>query len=203
MNAVMSCSQPMMMYDRDMTLIRSAQVGDQNAFSELVLTYQDRVYNLAFSILGCPEAAEDAAQDAFMAAYRKISTFRTGAFMAWMYRITVNTCYDELRRSKRRQTIPLEPVDENLDEFDSPSWMVDPAEQPRESVERRELCHAIHESIRRLPYEYRVAIVLVDVQDMDYSEAAQILNIPIGTLKSRVARGRAMLVKSLKYSVLQ
>lgn len=202
MDAVMTYPQAMI-FDHDMALIRSAQHGDRGAFSDLVLAYQDRVFNLAFSILGCPEAAEDAAQDAFMAAFRKISTFRTGAFMAWMYRITVNTCYDALRRTKRHQTVPLEPVDENLEEFDSPSWMIDLAEQPREYVERRELCNTIRESIRRLPYEYRVAIILVDVQDLDYREAAQILSIPIGTLKSRIARGRAMLMKSLKPTILQ
>ncbi len=202
MDAVMTCSQTMM-FDHDMALIRSVQLGDRSAFSELVIAYQDRVFNLAFSILGCPEAAEDAAQDAFMAAYRKISTFRTGVFMAWMYRITVNTCYDAIRRSKRRQTVPLEPVDEYMEEFDSPSWMVDPGEQPREYVERRELRNTIRDSIRRLPYEYRVAIILVDVQDLDYREAAEILSVPIGTLKSRIARGRAMLMKSLKPSVLQ
>ncbi|HVN53552.1 MAG TPA: sigma-70 family RNA polymerase sigma factor [Anaerolineaceae bacterium] len=202
MELVITCTQPMYS-DREIALIRSTQAGNLNSFNELVLTYQDRVYNLAYSILGTHEAAEDATQEAFLSAYRKISIFKTGPFMAWMYRITVNACYDELRRVKRRQTLPLEPVDENMEEFDSPSWMVDPCEQPLESVERHELRKTIQESIHRLPVEYRVAIILIDVQEMGYSEAAQVLAIPIGTLKSRVARGRAILVNWLKRTRIQ
>ncbi|MFM8322850.1 MAG: RNA polymerase sigma factor [Chloroflexota bacterium] len=92
-------------------LIHDAQGGDLDAFNRLVLAYQDLVYTQAYRMMGEPAPAEDAAQDAFIAAYRKLDTYRGGSFKAWLLRIVTNICYDELRRRKRRPTTPLEPTD--------------------------------------------------------------------------------------------
>ena len=104
-----------------------------------------------------------------------------------------NACYDELRRRKRRPTIPLEPLDDAGEEVESPSWMVDPADRPEELVQRVELQNAIQHCLDKLPDDFRSAVVMVDVQGLDYSEAAELIGTPIGTIKSRLARARLRL----------
>jgi len=102
----------------ELALIQEARHGDLNAFNRLVLAHQDQVFNLTYRMLGEMEPAEDAAQDAFISAYRNLNGYRGGSFKAWLLRIATNACYDELRRRKRRPTIPLEPVNEDDEEID-------------------------------------------------------------------------------------
>ena len=104
-------------------LIQSAQRGDIDAFNRLVLAYQHQVYSLAYRIMGEEAAAADAAQEAFISAYKHLKSFRGGSFKSWLMRIVTNACYDELRRRKRRPTVPLEPVDDNDEELESPGWL--------------------------------------------------------------------------------
>jgi RNA polymerase sigma-70 factor (ECF subfamily) len=174
-------------------LIRDAREGDLDAYNRLVLAYQDMVYHQAYRMIGEPEPAEDATQDAFIAAYRHLGDYRGGSFKAWLLRIVTNTCYDELRRRKRRPTTPLEPVDDDDEEIESPRWMADPGESPEQSAERAELAHAIQRCLDELPDDFRMVVILVDLQGMDYSEACNVVRTPLGTVKSRLARARLRL----------
>jgi RNA polymerase sigma factor (sigma-70 family) len=174
-------------------LIDSARRGDLDAYNRLVLAYQDMVYNQAYRLMGSLEPAEDATQDAFISAYRNLSSYRGGSFKAWLLRIVTNACYDELRRQKRRPTIPLEPLDAEDEEVESPRWLADPSESPEETAERAELNQALQHCLSDLPEEFRAVVILVDVQGLDYSEAAQAIGKPLGTVKSRLARARLRL----------
>lgn len=174
-------------------LIHSAQHGDLNAFNHLVLVYQDTVYNQAYRMLSDTDAADDATQNAFISAYQHLQNFRGGSFRAWLLRIVTNTCYDELRRRQRRPTTSLEPLDDTGEEMESPEWLADTSNLPEDQAERHELQEAITQCLQRLPDEFRAAVVLVDVQGMDYTEAAEALGKPVGTIKSRLARARLRL----------
>jgi RNA polymerase sigma-70 factor (ECF subfamily) len=174
-------------------LIEAARRGDLDSFNRLVLAYQDLVYSQAYRMIGESEAAEDAAQDAFISAYRSLSSYRGGSFKAWLLRIVTNATYDELRRRKRRPTTPLEPMDDDDEEVESPRWMADPSETPEETAERSELSNALQRCLGDLPDEFRTVVVLVDVQGMDYLEAAEVVGKPLGTVKSRLARARLRL----------
>lgn len=179
-------------------LIQAASQGDLDAFNRLVLAYQDMVYTQAYRMMGEQEAAEDASQDAFISAYRKLDSYRGGSFKAWLLRIVTNICYDELRRRKRRPTTPLEPLDNENEEIESPRWLSDPGESPEESAERSELARALQRCLDGLPPEFRAVVALVDVQGLDYSEAALALGAPLGTVKSRLARARTRMRDCLR-----
>lgn len=179
-------------------LIDAAQQGDLDSFNRLVLVYQNLLYSQAYRMMGESDAAEDATQDAFITAYRKLHTFRGGSFKAWLLRIVTNLCYDELRRRKRRPTTPLEPLDQDDEEIESPGWLADPGESPEDAAERAELARAIQECLDQLKPDFRAAVVLVDIQGMDYSEAAQALGKPLGTVKSRLARARIRMKNCLQ-----
>jgi RNA polymerase sigma-70 factor (ECF subfamily) len=174
-------------------LIETAQRGDLEAFNSLVLAYQDYVYNQAYRVMGDEAAASDAVQEAFVAAYQNIRSFRGGSFRAWLFRIVTNACYDELRQRKRQPNTPLEPLDDAGEEIESPQWLADPGEGPEEALMRAQLANAIQHCLEDLPQEYRVVAVLVDVQGMNYDEAAQVIRKPLGTVKSRLARARLRL----------
>jgi RNA polymerase sigma-70 factor, ECF subfamily len=177
----------------EIALIQAARGGDVDSFNRLVLAYQDMVYGHAYRMIGEEEAADDAAQTAFISAYRHINSFRGGSFKAWLLRIVTNACYDELRRRKRKPTVPLEPLDDAGEEVETAHWMVDPADQPEEQVQRLELQKAIQHCLDHLPVEFRSTVLMVDVQGMDYFEASQAIGKPIGTIKSRLARARLRL----------
>jgi len=174
-------------------LIQAAQHGELEAFNRLVLAYQDLVYAQAYRLMGESEAAEDASQEAFISAYRNIGTYRGGSFRAWLLRIVTNACYDELRRRKRRPTTPLEPVDSEDEEIESPYWIADPRDTPEERTERIELDRAIQNCLDDLSPDFRAVVVLVDVQGFDYFEAAEVIHTPVGTIKSRLSRARLRL----------
>jgi RNA polymerase sigma-70 factor, ECF subfamily len=177
----------------EISLIQAAKGGDLDSFNRLVLAYQDMIYSQAFRMIGEEESADDATQTAFISAYNHLTSFRGGSFKAWLLRIVTNACYDELRRRKRRPTVPLEPLDDAGEEVESASWMVDPADQPEDRIQRMELQRAIQHCLDRLPDEFRSAVVMVDIQGLDYFEASQAIGKPIGTIKSRLARARLRL----------
>lgn len=177
----------------EVALIQEAKRGDLQSFNRLVLAYQDMVYNQAFRMMGELDAAEDATQEAFISAYKSIRSFRGGSFKGWLLRIVTNACYDELRRRKRRPTTPLEPLDEDDEEIESPHWIADPGESPEQSAERQELSLAIQNCLEQLPEEFKAVVILVDIQAIDYTEAAGVMHLPLGTIKSRLARARVRL----------
>jgi len=180
------------------TLIRDAQRGDLNAFNSLVLAYQDVVFNTALRVLGDEDMAADASQEAFLSAFRAIGSYRGGSFKAWLLRTVTNACYDELRRKKRRPTTPLEPETEDGDEVESPRWLADPAASPEDQLDQVELEHAIQHCLDNLPADFRTVVVLADVQGLDYIEVAQAAHVPLGTIKSRLARARLRLRECLQ-----
>ncbi len=174
-------------------LIREAQRGNLDAFNSLVIHYQDILFNTALRILGDDDQAADAAQDAFISAFRNINTFRGGSFKAWLLRTVTNLCYDELRRRKRRPSVPLEIESDEGEEIESPRWLADPNLSPEQEAEADELEHAIQHCLDALPTEFRAVVVLADIQGLDYTEVASSVRVPLGTIKSRLARARLRL----------
>jgi RNA polymerase sigma-70 factor, ECF subfamily len=172
---------------------------DLDAFNELVLAHQDAVFRQAYWIMGEEEAAEDATQEAFLRAFQHMHTYNGGPFLPWILRITTNYCLDQLRRMKIRRTTPLEEINDYDDDVEETFWLKDPNASTEEMVERAEMMDRILYCIHRLPDDYRTVVVLVDVQNLDYQEAAAALNIPLGTFKSRLSRARAQLQKWLAY----
>jgi RNA polymerase sigma factor (sigma-70 family) len=171
-------------------LIASARRGDARAFNQLVLLHQGMAYNVAYRILGDPDAAADATQDAFLSAFKAMRQFRGGSFKAWVLRIVTNACYDQLRSKRRR---PADSLDDMPVEDDRLEFLRDPAEQPDQYVERRQLSQTIQGGILRLPPEQRMVLVLSDVQGLNYQEIAEATGLSLGTVKSRLSRGRARL----------
>lgn len=182
----------------EIALINSAQKGDLDSFNTLILHYQDTVFNTALRILGDEDQAQDAAQEAFISAFQSIASFRGGSFKAWLMRTVTNACYDELRRQKRRPTTPLEPETNDGEEIDSPKWLADKNMTPAQKAEADELEHAIQHCLDALPNEFRTVVVLADIQGMDYSEVATSARVPLGTIKSRLARARLRLRECLR-----
>lgn len=179
--------------------ISRSLAGDLDAFNQIVLEYQSLVYNQAYRVIGEPDAAADATQEAFISAYKKLHTYRGGSFKSWLLRIVSNACYDEHRRRKRQPVVPLTPEDDQGEDLEEPPWLVDPAENPEEFAQRTELSRAIQTCLNRLDVEFRTVVVLVDIQGMDYTAAAAVIDSPLGTIKSRLARAR----KSLQDCLLE
>ena len=182
----------------EQALIHDAQAGSLDAFNALVLHYQDSVFNTALRILGDEDLASDATQEAFLSAFRSITSFRGGSFKAWLMRTVTNACYDELRRQKRRPSVPLEPEDDDGEEIDSPRWLADPNMSPEQEAEADEVEHAIQHCLNNLPVEFKTVVVMADIQGMDYSEVAIAVRVPLGTIKSRLARARLRLRECLQ-----
>jgi RNA polymerase sigma-70 factor, ECF subfamily len=182
----------------EQALIHDAQNGSLDAFNTLILHYQDNVFNVALRILGDDDLAADASQEAFISAFKGISSFRGGSFKAWLMRTVTNACYDELRRQKRRPTTPLEPDTEEGEEMDSPRWLADPNMSPEQEAEADELEHAIQHCLENLPLEFKTVVVMADIQGMDYTEVAASVHVPLGTIKSRLARARLRLRECLQ-----
>lgn len=182
----------------EQTLIRAAQSGDLEAFNGLVLHYQDFLFRIALNILRDEDAAGDAVQQALISAFRNLQSFRGGSLRSWLSRIVVNAAYDGLRREARSRTIPLEFFDQDGEEMEPASWLADPGPSPEEQAETGELLDAIQASLQKLPEPYRLALQLVDVEGLSYEEAAAALDVPKGTVKSRLARARDALRQSLQ-----
>jgi len=176
-------------------LITAAQKGSLDAFNALVLAYQSQVYNLARYILRDEASADDATQEAFIAAYRALGDFRGGSFRAWLMRIVTNACYDQLRLQKRRPIVSWDDF-EDMDEDTNPH-LVDHRESPEERLQRGELGALLDRALAGLPQEQRIVLVLVDRLGYAYEEVAQVLNMHIGTVKSRLFRARARMREAL------
>lgn len=182
-------------------LIREAQRGDLDSFNRLVLEYQSVVYNLAYRIMGEGDSASDATQEAFISAYKNITAYRGGSFKGWLMRIVTNACYDELRRRKRRPAASLEAltVVETGPDAEGEAQLVSEIESPESHAERAELGGSIQGCLDALPEDQRTAVVLCDVQGMDYAEIAVIMKTALGTVKSRIARARLKLRDCLQH----
>ncbi len=174
--------------ENEQALIQSALRGSLDAFNSLVLHYQDGVYSLAYRIMEDSASAADAAQEAFITAYRRLETYRGGSFRSWLLRITTNTCYDELRRRKRRPATALDDLP-GAESDDGPSLAAD-TETPEQAVQQAELQQAIEQCIGALQLDQRTVLLLSDVEGLNYQEISDITGANLGTVKSRLSRAR-------------
>ncbi|WP_405711158.1 RNA polymerase sigma factor SigM [Streptomyces xanthophaeus] len=179
--------------DSDADLLARHAANDPDAFGELVRRHRDRLWAVALRTLGDREEAADAVQDALVSAYRAAHTFRgESAVTTWLHRITVNACLDRARKAASRRTAPL-------DDTDRLERLLEPHESAEAPAERQDLHRELLAALSTLPQEQRAALVLVDMQGYPVAEAARILDVPTGTVKSRCARGRAKLVPLLTH----
>lgn len=181
-------------------LVQAAQQGDLSAFNQLVMDYQDSLYGWVMSLVHEDALADDITQVTFVTAYEKILSFRGGSFRAWLFRIARNRSFDVMRRHKRHPSVSL---DANLqEEKESGLLSVLPslAPSPEEALIQSEETGRLLRLVDNLPEPFRHALVLVDLHEMDYLEAASILDLPVGTVKSRVARARQKLREEITTS---
>ena len=163
------------------------QVCDKLAsFNELVLTHQEAAYNFATYLLGDPELAEDVTQRAFLNAYLNLHQFHGTSFRSWLFKIIKNASYDEFRRPSYRKNTSLDALEESQERWFGP----DDSQDPEKAVEMKERSAMIQRALARVDENYRTVLILVDLQGFDYQEAAQTAGVPIGTIKSRLARAR-------------
>jgi RNA polymerase sigma-70 factor (ECF subfamily) len=181
--------------ERDEDLIHRYLGGDVQAFGVLVERHERRVYNLALRMTGREEDARDATQDAFLSALRKLKGFRgEAAFTTWLYRVTVNACYDLLRKRQRAPLLHERPPGEGP-----------PVPEPAspDHADLVDLSLDVRSALLEVPPDFRAVLILCDAQDLPYEEAAAILGVPVGTVKSRLHRGRAALGRALDPSTLR
>ena len=174
----------------DDDLAERATQGELDAFNALVGRYQRPVFGLCLRMLSSPAAAEDAAQDAFISAWRGIGGYRGGSFQAWILRIAGNQCRDELRKRKRR---PSDSLDSLLEEAGDSAAPASRERSPEGQALGSETGRVIQEGLNTLPEEQRQAVLLSDVHGLAYEEIAESMGTSVGTVKSRISRGRARL----------
>jgi RNA polymerase sigma factor (sigma-70 family) len=169
-------------------LIERARHGDLDAFNALVERYQTAIFNLCMRMLGRRDAAEDATQDTFLAAYKSVGKLQGAHIGAWFLRIAANACYDELRRRGRRPGTSLDAL------LDDPQRSFTPATRepgPEDSVLHAEARRDIERALLQLPDDQRLAVILCDVEGLHYDEIAEVTRSSLGTVKSRISRGRS------------
>ncbi|MBB6437295.1 RNA polymerase sigma factor SigM [Streptomyces candidus] len=177
----------------DQDLLARHVKGEPDAFGELVRRHRNRLWAVALRTLGDREEAADAVQDALVSAYRAAHTFRgQSAVTTWLHRITVNACLDRVRKAASRRTSPMDD-NERLEQ------LLEPHESAEAPAERQDLHRELLAALRTLPADQRAALVLVDMQGYPVAEAAEVLGVPTGTVKSRCARGRARLLPLLAH----
>lgn len=176
--------------EAELSRINAARHGDVQAFNELVLSNQDRLYHWVASLVGDPALAEDVTQWTFLTAYQKLHTLQTGAFRPWLYRIARNKSLDEMRRRKRISIVSLDEPAGEQEDLELGEIIAAEEMDLEEIVEQSEQSALISTLLNRLPEPYRLVLILIDMQGLDYQEAAQALGVPIGTVKSRLARAR-------------
>ena len=171
-------------------LIREAQSGNVRSFNELVRTYQELAYRTAFRVLGEREAAADATQEAFLAAYTHIRSLRGDSFKSWLLRIVTNACYNLLRSKYRRRTVSLDGLAVEPEQA-MPLFPAHSEVDPQEFAERQELGRLIQEGLLTLPADQRIVLILSDMENLSHAEIEQITGVNQGTIKSRLSRARS------------
>lgn len=166
-------------------LISRCKRGEIVCFNALVTKYQECVYNVALRMLGSSQSAEDATQETFISAWKGINGYRGGNFKAWLLRIASNACLDQLRSSRRHPSVSLDAAMVTLNEPASP-----PENSPQEMAERRMIGEAVQKGLAELDPDQRLAVVLCDMQGLDYEEISRVMGTSLGTVRSRIARGR-------------
>lgn len=180
--------------ENEASIIKAAQRGSLDDFNTLVRHYQDAVFSLAYRMLGDSHEASDVAQDAFITAYRKLSSYRGGNFRSWLLRISANLCYDAIRRDKRHPTTSIDDFAPDEEEMPLP----DPSMTPEQVAERRELQRAVQDCINALPPDQRMVLVLSDIEGFDYQSISEQIDTALGTVKSRLSRARSSIRECLQ-----
>jgi RNA polymerase sigma-70 factor, ECF subfamily len=178
----------------DESLLEQARHGDSAAFTALVERYQDELYTMALRLLGTPADAADVVQETFLRAYMNLPRLRALSVRGWLFRVAVNASRDVQRRAVRRPADPLDAGDGKVLELPSHEL------GPEAAAEAKERTAAIRAAVMTLPLDYRVAVVLRDVNDLSYDEIAEALRVPLGTVKSRLSRARLQLAGALRDS---
>jgi len=195
-------SNPVQDHDLDGSLIARARAGESDALDALVVRYQDRVFNMAYRILGNREDALDTAQEIFLTVFKTMHRFEERArFSTWLYRVTVNRCRDELRRRGTRKHTRPRSLDAVRAGDEQDGGRADPPARglsPEESAIAGEAGATIQAAIDGLPEDAREVLVLRDVEDCSYEEIADILSIPVGTVRSRLHRARGLMRDALR-----
>ena len=188
-------------------LVRRCISGDAVAWEEIVQRYNRRIYNICYRFAGSPDDAQDLTQDVFIKMYRTLNSYdvERGAFMTWVTTITRNLLVDHFRKSKQdRMTDSLDSApSEHEDAMPLSEQIPDKTAPPDSRVHNRETRETIHWALQKLSPDLREAVILRDLQDMDYREIATILKVPEGTVKSRINRGRAELARLLQRTYRQ
>lgn len=180
-------------------LIAQAKKGDLDAFNIIILHYQDFLFRVALRIMYDEDDAADALQEACLLAFRRLNTYRDGSFRGWLARITSNVCFDALRYQNRHRTQSFDANGRDDNDETAPSaWLADPAGNPEKQVESREFIDVIQHCLATISPQYQMVLVLIDIEDFSYEEAAEALNIPVGTIKSRLARARMQMKAMLR-----
>ena len=180
------------------SLIKRIKSGDTEAFSDLVHIYEKRAFNFAYRMLKDAHMAEDATQEAFLKAYLKINTFMgNSAFQTWFYTILNNVCLDILRKKSRRPE-PLSIEQKTTDDEEFTLQIEDKSAGPHEALQKKDTNILLEKAIEKLTDEHRAVIILRDIEGREYEEIAKILNISLGTVKSRISRARLSLKKILE-----
>lgn len=179
-------------------LIKKAKKGDSAAFSALMEQHFAMIYNLALRMSGNPDDASDLTQEAMIKLFKNIGAFEgKSKFSTWVYRVAANTCLDELRKIKRKKAVSLDAEYETED--GSVGYEAeDTAPTPDVSAERSELKSIVAKAVSRLGEEYRTAVILRDINGLSYTEIAEVIGCSVGTVKSRISRGRANLKEILE-----
>jgi RNA polymerase sigma-70 factor, ECF subfamily len=180
----------------DEALLERSRHGDRDAFAALVNRYQDELYTMALRLLDNPADAADVVQETFLRAYTHLPELRGTTARGWLYRVAVNCSHDVQRRAIRRPADPLEDAEGKI--VDLP----DPALGPEGSTLQRERVAALGAALQSVPSVFRIAVVLRDVNDLTYEEISEALRVPVGTVRSRLNRGRTMLATALRSSSL-
>ena len=171
-------------------LIQKSQRGDMDAFEQLLLRYEKKVYTIAYKYMGNAEATSDLAQEALIKAYQSIGTFRgESSFGTWIGRITANKCLDELRKRKKMQTTSLD-EEVNLEEGSVQKEIASEADTPEQHTIRQETVHYVQQKLNQMKEEYRMVLVLRELEGHSYEDIADMLNCSLGTVKSRISRAR-------------
>jgi RNA polymerase sigma-70 factor (ECF subfamily) len=188
-------------------LVRRCVAGDAAAWEEIVQRYHRRIYNICYRFAGSTDDAQDLTQDVFIKMYRTLNSYdlERGAFMTWVTTITRNLLVDHFRKSKQdRVTDSLDTApSEHEDALPLSERIPDKAQPPDARVQSREIGQTVHLALQKLSPELREAVILRDLQDMDYKEIATVLKVPEGTVKSRINRGRAELARLLQRTYKQ
>jgi len=174
----------------EQAIIKRALQGDHQAFEMLIIRYQNLVYSVACRTLNDENAAADISQESFMKAFAALGSYRGGKFRSWLMQIVVNNCYDVLRKRKRRH---ISSLDDIATEQGTPPNLIDSQESPQEYAERMELHEVLKYGLQSLTPDQRIPIILYDIHGYSYEEIATIVDVPMGTVKSRISRSRAKL----------